>query len=421
MTNDRLESIILENLHKLDEGKKSRGNKASKKGKNRGQIEKYFKKKGVNCAPYAYKLFHVKTKDGKDSKEMKNARSLFMKKLNHETNDYGNPYKFTSGELNRLQSLISNAQLSEAVDRAFKTVLNEDVEEEGWLRDKWNGLKGAVQGAKMGYNQAQYSGQANGNLNNNGPVTGMFDKMVASVKNSQDAATVYGKLMKTAAQYAEKAKQLRAKIKEIGASHDVVSKQNRVGNKFASGFKRTDTGTTHNMRFQGDRAAADMADRNLQFGKTISNPGANGALNEAIERALYETLIEEGLWNNLKGAWQGMKTGAQVGTALGSDAKADYGNEAQVNRFNNTNNSVFGRMKDAKSSIQKYYELAKQYDNIALNLRTQAKALKEKWGIVRNNVGQTDTASYGYSKKQPQAQPDAQPMMEEDVLTGKVS
>lgn len=92
------------------------------------QIEKFFKKPGVDNAPYAYELFDVRPEKGKDTNAMKNARRKFSAKKNHELNDNGYPYSFTPSEKNELQNMISSAGLSEskvneAVKKAMKKVL----------------------------------------------------------------------------------------------------------------------------------------------------------------------------------------------------------------------------------------------------------------------------------------------------------
>lgn len=76
-------------------------------------IEKYFKNPGVKQAPFAYKLGGIKQTSGKDTEEMKNERSKFAKKVNHELNDSGYPYQFSPEEAIRLKSLISAQELSE--------------------------------------------------------------------------------------------------------------------------------------------------------------------------------------------------------------------------------------------------------------------------------------------------------------------
>lgn len=79
----------------------------------RAQIEDFFKKAGVNNAPYAYELYRVKPVKGKDTNDMKNARKKFADNVNHAKNQMGYPYSFTSAEINKLQSMISNNELSE--------------------------------------------------------------------------------------------------------------------------------------------------------------------------------------------------------------------------------------------------------------------------------------------------------------------
>lgn len=91
----------------------------------RDSIENFFKQPGVNNAPYAYKLYGVEAKDGQDTNDMKNARKKFADCVNHEKNENGYPYSFDSDELNTLKGMISGNQLDEAINKAFKDVLNE--------------------------------------------------------------------------------------------------------------------------------------------------------------------------------------------------------------------------------------------------------------------------------------------------------
>jgi len=84
----------------------------------RDSIEAFFKQNGVNTAAYAYQLYNVKAVEGEDTDEMKNARSKFAKCLNHEKNEAGYPYSFTSAELNTLKGMISSNQLNERINRA---------------------------------------------------------------------------------------------------------------------------------------------------------------------------------------------------------------------------------------------------------------------------------------------------------------
>ena len=89
----------------------------------RDSIENFFKQPGVNNAPYAYKLYGVEAKDGQDTNDMKNARKKFSDCVNHEKNENGYPYSFSSNELNTLKGMISGNQLNEAINRAFKKIL----------------------------------------------------------------------------------------------------------------------------------------------------------------------------------------------------------------------------------------------------------------------------------------------------------
>lgn len=75
----------------------------------RDSIEAFFKQPGVNCAAYAYELYGVESVEGDDTDEMKNARSKFMKCLNHDKNDAGYDYSFSSKELNRLADKIASS------------------------------------------------------------------------------------------------------------------------------------------------------------------------------------------------------------------------------------------------------------------------------------------------------------------------
>lgn len=78
----------------------------------RDSIEAFFKQPGVNNAPYAYSLYGVEAKEGQDTNDMKNARKKFADCLNHEKNENGYPYSFSSDQLNTLKGMISGNQLS---------------------------------------------------------------------------------------------------------------------------------------------------------------------------------------------------------------------------------------------------------------------------------------------------------------------
>ena len=113
-----------------DERLSDMNNESEEESELRDSIESFFKQPGVNCAAYAYKLYSVKAAKGEDTDDMKNARSKFAKCLNHEKNESGYPYSFTSAELNTLKGMISSNQLNERINKAvnesfkkFKNIL----------------------------------------------------------------------------------------------------------------------------------------------------------------------------------------------------------------------------------------------------------------------------------------------------------
>ena len=122
-----------------DERLSDMNNESEEESELRDSIESFFKQPGVNCAAYAYKLYGVKAAEGEDTDEMKNARSKFMKCLNHEKNEAGYPYSFTSAELNTLKGMISSNQLNERINRAVNKTfkrLNEGQYDESPIT-KW--------------------------------------------------------------------------------------------------------------------------------------------------------------------------------------------------------------------------------------------------------------------------------------------
>lgn len=115
----RLVRESLENMaanYNFEEKGESDNGEESGESKNvkrrRLQVQKFFSQDGINPAAYAYKLFNVEPVEGDDTNDMKNARSLFMKKLHNEKNTDGYPYEFTSEEVNSLYSMISGNGVS---------------------------------------------------------------------------------------------------------------------------------------------------------------------------------------------------------------------------------------------------------------------------------------------------------------------
>lgn len=107
---------IQDTEHPIMEKKKKK--KKERQSRRAQQVISYFKKPGINNAPYAYKLW--------PKKEKANARSLFAKRLNRATNDDGVEYKFKPEEINKLYSLISSDALNE--NQKFQLTQSELVE-----------------------------------------------------------------------------------------------------------------------------------------------------------------------------------------------------------------------------------------------------------------------------------------------------
>jgi len=143
MVNESLDALSGYNFEANDNANDNNvQNDDSKKRNNRRrqQVEAFFKQPGVNPAAYAYRLYRVKPVEGDDTNDMKNARSKFMKCLNHEKNEDGYEYAFDSSEVNTLFSMISGNELKEnkinlsesdimyMVNESVKRILSEEIE-----------------------------------------------------------------------------------------------------------------------------------------------------------------------------------------------------------------------------------------------------------------------------------------------------
>lgn len=117
---DKSEKKHKHKIHKEDGSKHKKHKKHSEPSKEetvdldsdkynelQSQIEDFFKRDGVDIAPYSYKLGGVDPETS-DETELSDVRSIFYKKLYHEENSEGYVYSFEPSELVRLQSLISS-------------------------------------------------------------------------------------------------------------------------------------------------------------------------------------------------------------------------------------------------------------------------------------------------------------------------
>lgn len=99
---DSFPSMYEKEEKKDDDSSKEKGeNQAS--AKRRERVISRLKSDGVDVAQYAYRLWPDKDEDS--------ARSYFYKCLDSKTNDTDDVYKFTSDEINRLYSMLSNDEL----------------------------------------------------------------------------------------------------------------------------------------------------------------------------------------------------------------------------------------------------------------------------------------------------------------------
>ena len=89
----------------LNEAKKKGKSKSEKKSSRDKTIATRLNSDGVNAAHYYYKLYGVE--NGTDA-EKASARSKGYKKAKGKKNDSGVPYKFTSKEANRLNSMLTD-------------------------------------------------------------------------------------------------------------------------------------------------------------------------------------------------------------------------------------------------------------------------------------------------------------------------
>lgn len=102
---------MMSNEASNDSEEEENGDDKKRNNRRRQEVEEFFKQPGVNPAQYAYKLYSVEPVEGNDTNDMKNARSKFMKCLNHDKNQDGYEYAFDSSEVNTLFSMISGNEL----------------------------------------------------------------------------------------------------------------------------------------------------------------------------------------------------------------------------------------------------------------------------------------------------------------------
>lgn len=321
---------------------------------------------------------------------------------------------------------INEAQLMGIINESVNRVLAESEVDEGFFKNMMSGIKGAG----MGYNtQKFFDSDINtdyGNANTN------FNAMIQGVKTKEDAAKVYSKMIQIARNYESQASQLMAKMKEVYAQNGVERKQNRQGGKFASGFQNNDTATIDGgnafggLQQKADTMRQNILNRRAQQRKAMSNGMAasgtmpvesknrnanvlteeriNQIVSESIYKVLNESELDEGFWDNMKAAGKGFVNGFRTQNNLDRNMSR-YQNDAQArqtslmrggNAVDNLANKIY--YKDAKTSGEKMYAMAKEYQAKAQQIRQMAKELAQKWGVTKiSKVGQAGPVQYGYS------------------------
>lgn len=125
---------------------------------------------------------------------------------------------------------------------------------------------------------------------------------------------------------------------------------------------------------------------------------------ESVNRILKENDMDEGLRDYFKAGWNGLKQGLRTQNALDTD-NSRFQNDAErrqndMYHGNNALDAIANKIyyKDAKSSGEKMYAMAKQYDAMAKQIREKAKQLAAKWGVT--NIAPVGAKQkYGYTGK----------------------
>lgn len=317
---------------------------------------------------------------------------------------------------------LTESQIRKMVTESVANILKESEMDEGFL----DNLKAGWNGAKSGYNTQKFTDSdintdyANPNAN--------YDNMLNGVKSKEDAAKAYSKMIQIARNYEAQAKNLRAKMNDVYSKHGIDKVYNRDNNRFTGGYDYQDTSKSSgfNPGFVSkekeiSNGRADVASQQktaVQAGMSpsgtlhreskepvrITESQIRQMVAESVYNVLKESEMDEGFLDNLKAGWNGMKQGWKAQSALDTD-NSRFQNDAerrQNNMYhgNNALDTMANKMyyKDAKSSGEKMYAMAKQYDAMAKQIREKAKQLAAKWGVT--NIAPVGAKQkYGYTGK----------------------
>ena len=317
---------------------------------------------------------------------------------------------------------LTESQIREIVTESANRILKENDMDEGFF----DNLKAGWNGAKSGYNTQKFT-DSDINTDYANPNTN-YDNMLNGVKSKEDAAKAYSKMIQIARNYEAQAKNLRAKMNDVYSKHGIDKVYNRDNGKFTGGYeyqdnskssgfnpgfvskgkeisnRRADVASQQKTAVQAGMSPSGTLRRESKEPVRITESQIRQIVAESVYNVLKESEMDEGFLDNLKAGWNGMKQGWKAQSALDTD-NSRFQNDAerrQNNMYhgNNALDAMANKMyyKDAKSSGEKMYAMAKQYDAMAKQIREKAKQLAAKWGVT--NIAPVGTKQrYGYTGK----------------------
>ena len=317
---------------------------------------------------------------------------------------------------------LTESQIREMVAESVANILKESEMDEGFL----DNLKAGWNGAKSGYNTQKFTDSdintdyANPNAN--------YDNMLNGVKSKEDAAKAYSKMIQIARNYEAQAKNLRAKMNDVYSKHGIDKVYSRNNGKFTGGYgyqdnskssgfnpnfvskekeisnRRADVASQQKTAVQAGMSPSGTLRRESKEPVRITESQIRQVVAESVYNVLKESKMDEGFLDNLKAGWNGMKQGWKTQSALDTD-NSRFQNDAErrqndMYHGNNALDAIANKIyyKDAKSSGEKMYAMAKQYDAMAKQIREKAKQLAAKWGVT--NIAPVGAKQkYGYTGK----------------------
>ena len=113
---------------------------------------------------------------------------------------------------------------------------------------------------------------------------------------------------------------------------------------------------------------------------------------ESVIKVLKESEMDEGLWDNLKSAWQGAKQGYNAQKALDRGTlgfKTEH--DAQDTRYE-IEHPLRKAENTAQEQANQLYAQAKEYRAMANKLMAKANAITKQYGLVKTGVGKRANA-----------------------------